>query len=84
MDPFDELVEEVRPLVETVSSISTQTGIYERMERIPGGPQTFMTPSLTKLDKLQLQLHGFEARVAFLKNINSTPNRENFTFVSLK
>lgn len=61
---YDSLVaNHVKPAQDQVASIRKQTEIYESMQRIPGGPQHFMSTSLTALEKLQKELWEWESQV---------------------
>jgi len=61
---YDKLVaNHVKPAVDQIASIRKQTEIYEGMQRIPGGPQNFMTTSLTALEKIQNELLEWESQV---------------------
>lgn len=67
---FDDLVDNhVRPAVAKLQSIRKQTEIYERMDRIQGGPQNFMSTSLAILEDIYLQLLDWEKKVTFLFSI---------------
>jgi len=53
-DTFIDVVKlHVRPAIDKVASIRTQTQIYEDMERIPGGPTNFIETSLKVLESIE-------------------------------
>lgn len=63
-DPFQQLINDVRPTLDELASIKRQTNIYERMEQIPGGPQTFIKSAGENLEKLYANVEIFERRVS--------------------
>lgn len=62
-DPFADLYNRVRPTYDAFISIKNQVGIYEKMERIPGGPKNFMQTALKVVEETQKRIHEFESEV---------------------
>lgn len=62
-DPFADLYNRVRPTYDAFISIKNQVAIYEKMERIPGGPKNFMQTALKVVEETQKKIHEFESEV---------------------
>lgn len=52
-DPTLEVVKNgLRPIQKRIASLMVQTSQYEKMEKIPGGPTSFIETSLKELDSI--------------------------------
>ncbi len=67
-DTFIDIIKtHVRPAMDKVGSIRSQTAMYEKMERIPGGPTNFIETSMKTLDGIEdNELTRIEEEVLFL------------------
>ena len=55
-DPLIGLIKtRMRPVLERVASIRTQTSQYEKMDHVPGGPTNFMMTTQKELDKIEYE-----------------------------
>lgn len=70
-DPFADLYSRVRPTYDAFISTKNQVGIYEKMERIPGGPKNFMQTALKVVEETQKKIHEFESEVCWWYLLNS-------------
>ncbi|CAG7836185.1 unnamed protein product [Allacma fusca] len=59
-DPYKDLIDQVKPAYEKIASIKKQTEIYEKMQRIPGGPTNFMSTALEALESIARLIPVFE------------------------
>ena len=63
-DPFKALVDQqIKPAFDELASVKKQTEIYEKMDRIQGGPSNFMKTAMEAVEKLEQQLLLFQQKV---------------------
>lgn len=56
----------MKPIQNRISSLKVQTQQYEKMERIPGGPQHFISTAISELEEIRdVQLSQLDSEVGF-------------------